>query len=63
MSKSMPMRVQSKTRRAINLLVGEMQLETGETVSQDSAVWTLIQLYRPDLAERANKLEKEGKRK
>ena len=63
MSKSMPMRVQSKTRRAINLLVGEMQLETGETVSQDAAVWTLIELYRPDLAEKAAKLEKEGKHK
>lgn len=53
--KDTTMRMKAKTIRAINMLAGEIQIETGENVSADDAVWAFIQEHRPDIAEKAEK--------
>lgn len=49
------MRVEPKVLKAVNMLVGELQLETGESVSVSEALWSFIKEYRPDIAEKAEK--------
>lgn len=51
--KTVPMRVDTRTLRAINMLAGEQQLKTGGKLSANDAVWELIREHRPDIAERA----------
>lgn len=57
---SSPMRVDNKTKRAINILAAELQAQRGEPVSADEALWTFIEKHRPDVTERAIALEKGG---
>lgn len=52
-AKSMPMRVSEKTRRAINMIAAELQLETGDTISADNALWQFIEDHAPEIARRA----------
>ena len=47
------MRIDEATKRVINMLAGEMQRETGRTVSFNEALWEFLQLHRPDLTEEA----------
>lgn len=53
--KNATMRMKAKTIRAINMLAGEKQLETGENISADDAMWTFIKEFRPDIAEKAER--------
>lgn len=55
--------VDRTTLRAIKLLAGEIQANTGETLKMNDALWRFIVAERPDIAERAVKLagEKEEK--
>ena len=47
------MRIDEATKRVINMLAGEMQRETGRTISFNEALWELLRLHRPDLTEQA----------
>lgn len=51
--KNTPMRLDEATKRVINMIAGEMQRETGETISFNDALWAFLCHHRPELAEQA----------
>lgn len=51
--------VDRTTLRAIKLLAGEIQADTGEALKMNDALWRFILAERPDIAERAEKLMSE----
>lgn len=51
--KNTPMRIDEATKRVINMIAGEMQRETGKTISFNDALWEFLNQHRPDLTEEA----------
>lgn len=51
--------VDRTTLRAIKLIAGEIQADTGEALKMNDAIWRFIVAERPDIAERAEKLSGE----
>ncbi len=49
------MRVEPKVLKAVTRLAGEMQAETGQSISISEALWAFIVEHRPDIAEWAEK--------
>lgn len=49
-------RVKERTQLAIKIISGEIQAKTGEYVSADDVLWSVIKQLRPDIAERAEEL-------
>lgn len=49
-------RVSDSTKAAINILSGEMQIQTGRKVTADEALWAIINQARPDLAEKVEQV-------
>ena len=49
------------TEKGRSLFAGEIQIETGESVSDNEALVEFIRRYQPDLYERLLKFEAEGK--
>lgn len=46
-------RVKERTQRAISIITGQIQIETGATrVSADDALWRVIKIAMPDVAKR-----------
>ncbi len=54
--KNTPMRIDEATKRAVNILAGQMQQATGKTITFNDALWALLNEHRPDLAEKALEL-------
>ena len=54
------MRVEPKVMRAVNILAGERQVETGENISISEAIWDFIKAHRPDVANRADNIGENG---
>lgn len=56
-SKNTMMRAKSLTIRVVNIIAGEIQAETGKTVSANDAIMEFVKLHRPDIIEKAQGLE------
>ena len=52
----MVLQVKTPTVSAINMLVAEEQLRTGQRPPQDKIIWDLLRSARPDIVERIEHL-------
>lgn len=56
-------RVKDRTQRAIRMLVGKLQIERGNEISADDALWYVFKRYMPGIAGRAEEAQQPGKPK
>jgi len=56
--KNVYMRTSEDTRRLVRIFAGEIQMETGKSVSDNDALAELFKRYRPDLMDRLEDIKK-----
>jgi hypothetical protein len=56
------MRIDEATKRVINMIAGEMQRESGQTVSFNEALWEFLNKHRPDLTGEALRIIEQEER-
>ena len=52
-------RIEPKPKAALDLIITEMYLKTGKTITQSEAIWYLVQLGRSDVSERVEQIVSE----
>jgi hypothetical protein len=57
MEKDKQIRMKATTLKLIRILAGELQMQTGENITDDMAIYEMFRQYRPDLIERLKEIE------
>jgi hypothetical protein len=57
MSKDKQIRVKANTLKLVRIFAGQMQIATGENITDDDAIYELFKLYRPDIIEILKEIE------
>jgi DNA repair photolyase len=50
-------RIDHRTRAALDIIAAELQVRTRHSITQNDAIWHLIEVAAPHVAERIRKLE------
>ena len=63
MAKGHQVRVQEETLKLVRMYAGELQMDTGDNISDNDAIFELFKLYRADLIKklRERPLNNKGK--
>lgn len=57
MARDKQTRLKEKTLKVVRIFAGEMQMATGDNITDDMAIYEMFKLYRPDLIERLAEIE------
>jgi hypothetical protein len=57
MNKDKHIRIKASTLKLIRIFAGQMQIATGENVTDDDAIYELFKLHRPDIIEILKEIE------
>lgn len=52
----MTIRISEKTLSAIDMVIAELRVKQGGRVTQDAAIWELVKIGKPEIAERVETL-------
>jgi hypothetical protein len=56
-NKDKQIRVKANTLKLVRIFSGQMQIATGENITDDDAIYELFKLYRPDIIEILKEIE------
>jgi hypothetical protein len=57
MTKDRQIRMKEITLKLVRILAGELQMQTGENITDDMAIYEMFKQYRPDIIERLKEIE------
>ena len=57
MNKDKHIRIKASTLKLIRIFAGQMQIASGENVTDDDAIYELFKLHRPDIIEILKEIE------
>ena len=63
MAKGKQVRVQEETLKLVRMYAGEMQMDTGDNISDNDAIYELFRLYRADLIKKLGEKQRGRTRK
>jgi hypothetical protein len=52
-------RMKRNTLKLVRIFAGELQMKTGQNISDDAAIYELFKICRPDIIERLKEIQKE----
>jgi hypothetical protein len=57
MKKDKHMRIKASTLKLLRVFAGELQIQSGENITDDDAIYELFKLCRPDIIEHVKEIE------
>jgi hypothetical protein len=57
MNKDRQIRLKANTLKLVRIFAGQMQIASGENVTDDDAIYELFKLHRPDIIEILKEIE------
>ena len=57
MNKDKQIRIKSNTLKLVRIFAGQLQIASGENITDDDAIYELFKLYRPDIIDHLKEIE------